>query len=135
MAKDKALHLEVLAPAAGASVNINPLDLGVDTPFASDAWRAGKLRVTWPAMPNHTNASLNISVTLQDSADGGATFANTAPLIIVNIPGVAVNGAPAGSMDAPLPPGLRGPVGALVAVPAGAGDNTAALVEIDWLNE
>lgn len=135
MAKDKALHLEVYAPAANTSVSINPMDLGVDTPFASDNWRQGRLRVSWPALPNHTNASLNITVTLQDSADSGSTYANTAPQITVNIPGVASTGAAAGSVDCPLPPGLRGPLGALIAVPTGAGDNTAALIQLDWVSE
>ena len=133
--KDAALHLEVYAPAANANVSINPMDLGVDQPGFSDQWRQGRVRIAWPALPNHTNANLNITVTLQDSGDAGATFANTAPQITVNIPGVAANGAAAGYMDVPLPPGLRGPLGLLVAVPAGAGDNTAALITADWLNE
>ncbi|MEI6198181.1 MAG: hypothetical protein WCS42_28015 [Verrucomicrobiota bacterium] len=133
--KDAALHLEVYAPAANANVAINPMDLGVDQPGFSDNWRQGRVRIAWPALPNHTNASLNITVTLQDSGDAGATYANTAPQITVNIPGVAANGAAAGYTDVPLPPGLRGPLGLLVAVPAGAGDNTAALITADWLNE
>ncbi len=133
--KDKALHLEVYMPAANANVSINPMDLGVDQPGFSDNWRAGRVRIAWPALPNHSNSSLTITATIQDSADGGATYANTAPLIQVQIVGVATNGAAAGYVDCPLPPGLRGPAGLLVAVPTGAGDNTAALLTADWLNE
>lgn len=135
MAKDKALHLEAYLPAAGASLSIAPLDLGVDTPFASDNWRLGKIRVSWPALPNHTNASLSITATLQDSNNGGTSYANTSPLIQVQIPGVANTGAVAGYVDVPLPPGVRGVVGLLIATPAGDGDNTGALLQADWLNE
>lgn len=133
--KDKALHLEVYAPAANASVSIAPMDLGVDQPGFSDNWRQGRVRIAWPALPNLTDSTKTITVTLQDSGDNGATYANTAPLIQVQIPGVATNGAAANYVDCPLPPGLRGPLGLLVAVPAGAGDNTAALITADWLNE
>lgn len=133
--KDKALHLEGYLPAANANVTLSPLDLNVAQPGFSDNWRQGRLRVEWPALPNHTNASLTITATIQDSGDLGVTFANAAPLIQVQIPGVATNGAAAGYVDCPLPPGLRGPVALLVAVPAGAGDNTAALLTADWLNE
>jgi hypothetical protein len=133
--KDKALHLEGYFPAANASITISPLDLGVDQPGFSDNWRLGRLRVSWPALPNHTNTSLNLTVTVQDSGDNGVTYANTNPLIQVSIPGVATNGAAAGYVDAPLPPGLRGPVALVIAAPAGDGDNTAALCSVDWLNE
>ena len=133
--KDAALHLEVYLPAANASVSVAPMDLGVDQPGFSDNWRAGRVRVAWPALPNHTDPTKNITVSLQDSGDNGATFANTSPLIQVSIPGVASTGAAAGSVDCPLPPGLRGPLGLLVATPAGDGDNTAGLLTADWLNE
>lgn len=133
--KDAALHLEVYAPAAGNNASIAPMDLGVDQPGFSDNWRLGRLRVAYPAMPNHTDPTKSITVTLQDSGDNGATFANTSPLIQVSIPGVAATGSAAGYVDCPLPPGLRGPLGLSVAAPAGDGDNTAALLTADWLNE
>ncbi|MDE2104423.1 MAG: hypothetical protein KGL39_44705, partial [Patescibacteria group bacterium] len=83
MPKDKALHLEVYAPAAGATATVNPLDLNVDVPSFNDNWRQGRLRITWPAMPNSVNAANAVNVTLQDSNDFGATYANTNPLIQV----------------------------------------------------
>lgn len=133
--KDKALHLEVYAPAAGATVAINPMDLGVDQPGFSDNWRQGRVRVSWPALPNLTSTSDTIKLTLTDSGDSGATYATTVPAIVVTVTGVASTGAAAGYVDCPLPPGLRGPLGLSIVASAGAGDNTAALLTADWLNE
>ena len=139
--KDAALHLEVYAPAAGASVSINPMDLGIDQPGFSNQWRLGRLRLAWPAMPNLTSTSDNVTLTLQDSPDG-VNFSNTGsanspstPTIQVTITGVATNGVPAGYVDVPVPPGTRGPIGILASASAGAGNNTAALLTADWLNE
>ena len=79
-----------------------------------------------------------ILVDLQDSGDGGATFANSQPLIEATIPGVtghrqrAADGQP---IRCRWPPGLRGPIRLNITVPAGAGDNTAALLQADWANE
>ena len=138
--RDAALHIEAFLPAAGLSVLLAPLDLGVDQSAFSDNWRQSVLRFSWPALPNHTNASLNITATLQDSIDSGVTFQAGAtstvdasavlPTISCSIPGSA-NGAAAGYCEMSLPPGLRGPVGLLVAVPAGTGDLRSALVTFD----
>jgi hypothetical protein len=133
--KDAALHLESYLPAAGAAAVAGPLDLGVDNPNFSDNWRQGRLRVAVPALPNNTDTSKTITIDLQDSSDGGATFADTAPLVRVQIAGVATTGSAAAVVDCPLPPGLRGPLRVNITVPDGAGDNTAALVNIDWVNE
>ena len=150
--KDSALHLEQYLPAANAVNVTGILDLGVDNPGGStpgtgnfsfsDQWRLGRLRVTVPALPNNTNASLALTLTLTDSADGAATFPSGGsgsavglPLIQVQIPGVAGNGSPYTVVDLPLPPDLRGPIQISQSVPAGAGNNTAALVTYDWVNE
>ena len=133
--KDKALHLDVLFPAAGASLNTGTLDLGVDVSGFSDQWRLGRLKVAVPALPNNSDNTKTITLDLQDSADGGATFANTQPRIQVTIPGVTTTGSPATNVDVPLPPGLRGPIQLQTTVPAGAGDNTAAIGSADWANE
>ena len=138
--RDAALRLETFIPAAGNAVVVTALDIGVSTSGFSNQWRQGFLRITWPALPNHTNASLNITATLVDSGDSGASFQSGAdggargilPVVQVLIPGVAVNGAPAGYSDIPCPPGTRGPVGFSLASPAGGGDNTGALVTCDW---
>ena len=79
---------------------------------------------------------MNITITLQDSGDYGATFANTNPQITVNIPGVAANGSAAQVVDVPLPPDTRGPIQFTVTVAANAGgDCTQAIGSIDWVNE
>lgn len=133
--KDIALHLEGYLPAAGVTLNVGTLDLGVDNSGFSNNWRLGKLRVAVPALPNNSDNTKTITVTLQDSIDGGVTFAETVPTVQVKIVGVTTTGSLAASVDCPLPPGLRGPLRLAVVVPAGAGDNTAALFTADWLGE
>jgi hypothetical protein len=138
---DMSLHLEGFFPAAGQSGILAALDLGVDIGAFSDQWRKSFLRIEWAALPNHVDPSKSISVTLLDSADGGQTFASGAaattaagapfilPVISASIPGVAATGAPASFCDVPLPPALRGPIAVSVVMPAGTGDNTAALLQ------
>src|SRR5215469_4932247 len=132
--KDTQLHLEIYLPAAGASETIGILDIGVDNTSFSDQWREGRLRIAWPALPNFTSNADTITVTLQDSQASAnpLSFANTVPLIQASIAGVASTGAPAGFIDCPLPPGLRGPIQLLIAATANAGNNTAALLTADW---
>jgi hypothetical protein len=137
---DAALTLQGFLPAAGAVALISALDLGVDVTAFSDNWRQGRLRVVWPALPNHTNPALNITLTLVDSADGGATFQSGAlgtvgllPVIQIQIAG-APGGVVAGFADIPMPPGLRGPIGLSLAVPAGTGDNTQSQICARWGN-
>ncbi len=137
--KDSSLHLEVYFPAAAANVNTGTLDLQVDVAGFSDNWRAGRLKLTVPALPANSDNTKTITVDLQDSGDGGVTFANTQPRIQATIPGVTTNGSPAyagaGTIDMPLPPDLRGPIQLQVAVPAGAGNSTALLLQADWASE
>jgi hypothetical protein len=136
---DASLSFEIFIPPANTTITVSAMDLGVDiTPF-SDNWRQGRLRVTWPALPAHTNPALNITITLVDSGDGGATFQSGAtglcgllPLVQIQIPGIAVTGATANYSDIALPPGLRGPIGLAVAAPAGVGDCTAASITAGW---
>jgi len=133
--KDAALHLEVNLPAANANVSTGTLDLGVDVSGFSDQWRLGRLKLSVPALPALTDNTKTITVDLQDSGDGGATFANTQPRIQATIVGVTATGPAAQVIDMPLPPGLRGPIQLLVAVPASAGDSTAQVLKADWANE
>jgi len=144
--KDAALHLEGYLPNAGGTINLNPIDIGVDQPGFSDNWRQGRIRLTIPAMPNFTNNANTVTLTLQDSQDSGASYqsggSGTAaglPLIQAQLIGVATNGTPLTTIDLPLPPGVRGPVGFTIVVPAGVNTNDATgnpvLVTADWLNE
>lgn len=139
--KDALLHLGVYAPAAGANVSINPMDLGIDQPGFSNQWRLGRLRISWPAMPNFVSNADNITISLQDSPDG-VTFANTGsanspltPVTQIVINGVATNGVAAGTVDMAIPPATRGPIGIYISASANAGNNTAALISADWVNE
>jgi hypothetical protein len=136
---DASLQFEVYFPDAGASITVSAMDLGIDIQPFSENFRVGRLRITWPKLPNHTDPTKVITITLLDSGDGGATFQSGAtglggllPLIQVQIPGVAGTGATANYSDISLPPGLRGPIGLQILVPAGAGDNTAALITASW---
>ena len=134
--KDKALHLDIAFPASGAAaLNTATLDLGVDVSGFSDQWRLGRLKVAVPALPNNVDNTKTITLDLQDSGDGGVTFANTQPRIQVTVPGVAATGSAAATVDVPLPPGLRGPIQLSVAVPAGVGDCSQAVGSADWANE
>jgi hypothetical protein len=94
-------------------------------------------------LPNHTNPALNITLTLVDSGDGGqtyqqgSTFTNGVswilPEVTINIPGVAVTGAPAGACNFPFPPDVRGPVGLLVSLAAGIADCSKCLITGDYI--
>ena len=138
---DAALQFEFYLPAAGQSISVNAMDLGIDIQPFSENFRVGRLRIAWPALPNHVDAAKNkiITITLTDSADGGASFQSQAtglggllPLIQVQIVGVSDTGALAAYSDISLPPGLRGPIGLKIVVPDGAGDNTGALITASW---
>ena len=143
MAKDSSLHLEQNLPPTGQTNYTGPLDIGVDQPAFSDQWRQGRLSVEIPALPNATNNAVNITLTLQDSADGGATFADVVPLTRIVLPGVAANGIPSygpgatnPELEMPLPPRLRGPFRLSQTVDANiGGDCSAALIEYWWKNE
>jgi hypothetical protein len=136
---DASLQFEVYLPAAGQSISVNAMDLGIDIQPFSENFRVGRLRIAWPALPNHVAPAKSITITLTDSADGGATFQSGAsgtggllPVIQIQIAGVAVTGSLAAYSDVSLPPGLRGPIGLAIAVPVGDGDCTAALITSSW---
>jgi len=137
---DAALRLELFCPPAGQTALLKQLDLGVDTAAFSNQWRQGVLRISWPALPNHVNQADNLTFTLVDSGDYGASYqagstnigaAWMLPEITVSVPGVADTGAPPGYCDFPMPPALRGPVGVQVTSPASS-DNQAALLVAQW---
>src|SRR5580693_7918467 len=92
------LHLQQYLPAAGATVVTGVLDLHVDGDSFGNAWRLGRIRVGIPALPNHVTPADVITVSMQQTPNGGA-LANTVPLIQVQIPGVAVTGSLAAIVD------------------------------------
>lgn len=131
---DLALTASGAFPAAGANTTIGYIDIGVDNPGFSDQWREGRVRVSWPVLPNLTNANTSISFTLQDSeaSSNPLSFANTTPAITGTITGVASTGPAASYLDMPLPPGLRGPFQLYVAATANAGNCTGLLLKMEW---
>jgi hypothetical protein len=137
--KDAALHLEVYLPNGGGTFNLAPMDLGVDQPGFSESFRQGHLRLTIPAMPNFTNNANTITVTLQDSQDYGASYQNCAPLAQFQLVGVAGNGTSLFVEEMEFPPGLRGPLGLQIVVPAGTNTNDAngnpVLLQADWADD
>jgi hypothetical protein len=137
--KDAALHLEGYLPNGGGQLNLAPMDLGVDQPGFSQSFRQGHLRVTIPAMPNFTNNANTITVTLQDSADYGASYQNVAPLLQFQLAGVAANGTALFVQEAEFPPAIRGPLGVQIVVPAGTNTNDAngnpVLCQMDWADD
>jgi hypothetical protein len=143
MARDSSLYLQSFLPASGQTNFTGVLDLGVSVAPFSDQWRQGRLQVDFPALPNAINNAANITLTLQDSDDGGATFADVVPLTRVVMAGVSPNGIPSylpggtnRPIDMPLRPGLRGPIRIAQSVDANiGGDCSAGLVEYFWLNE
>jgi hypothetical protein len=90
------------------------------------------INVDVPALPNHTDTTKVITFTVQDSADGSA-FANVAPLIQCQVPGVASTGSAETVFTFRLPPTVRQYVQIVQAVPAGDGNNTAASPEVALL--
>jgi hypothetical protein len=140
MALDANLSVQAFLPASGQTNFTSVLDIGIDQPAFSDQWRQGRLGVWIPALPNATNNAVNITLTLQDSADGGVTFANVVPLVQIVLPGVAANGIPSygpgatnAEIDMPLPPGLRGPFRLAQFVdPNIGGDCSAGLIQCWW---
>jgi hypothetical protein len=138
--RDAALHLEAFFPVSGGNVQVNALDVSVSLTGFSSTWAHGYLRVSWPALPNNTDPTKVITISLQDSADNGATFQSGAaiyaggvqPVIQVQIPGVAGTGSDAGFANLPLCPDGRGPIGLQASVPAGVGDCSQAMFTGDW---
>jgi hypothetical protein len=128
--KDANLHLEKYLPAAAATNYSDSLDLGSASPGMSV--EDTELRVTIPALPNNTDSSKTTTLTLQDSADD-SSFADVDPLHQIQIAGVASTGSAAATKRLRLPSTIRRYVRFAQAVPSGAGDNTAGLVEYDLL--
>jgi hypothetical protein len=112
-------------PAAGASNQTNPWDLGA----AADGNdpRQYVVAISVPALPNHTDPSKTITLTAQHSPDG-STWADVSPQIQARIPGVAGTGSAAAEFCFYLPPSVDKYVRFQQSVPAAGGDHTAQSV-------
>ena len=104
--KDTVNSFSVVLPAAAANTISAILDFSPEaTGFLTNQWRTGFFKVSVPAMANHTNTSATVKLTLQQSSvNANANFANTDPLIEVQIAGVASTGSVAKVVKVPLNP-------------------------------
>jgi len=132
--QDASLTTSKYLPAAGANNTTGYIALPVNATPRSNSWRLGRIRVVIPALATHTDATKTVTLTMQDSLDG-VTFATTKPQITVNIPGVAISGSAAMSLDLPLPPNQRGYINFLQTVPAGDAAMTGAQITYTWCFE
>ena len=127
--KDAQLSTSQYLPAAGGTNATGTIPMGIDgATIGGDAWRRGRIRATVPAMAAHTNPAQTITLTLQVAG------ANSAPLIQAQIPGVAITGTAAATIDFPLPPNLNGDVSFSQAVPAGGPAVQGVNITYDWVN-
>ena len=125
---ENALTLAKALPNSNVNNNTAALDINPEAAgFLTNQWRMGYVAVAFPALSDHTNTSITNLVTLQDSADGN-NFANTAPLIQVQVVGVASTGSVATTYKVPLPPGVRRYVRFNQLVPTNGGNGTNATV-------
>jgi hypothetical protein len=117
-------------PAAAATNYATAFDLGA----AADGndTRLYALEIAIPALANNTDNSKTILLTLQDSADN-SSFANVAPLVQIQIPGVTTTGSAAVTYVIYLPPSIRKYVRFSQVVAVGGGDNAASEVTYSLL--
>lgn len=134
--KDANFNLQQALPNAAANNNTSGLDLAI-IPAPSTAgqttsskWRIFYFEVDVPALSDHTNASVTNTITLQDSADN-SNFANTQPLVQVQIVGVASTGSAAATVLMSVPPRTRRYVRFNQNVPANGGIGNNAVVNYD----
>lgn len=132
--QDAALQVQKYLPAAAASNTTDAIDLGLYARGSnSNLWRLGKFIVDIPAMPNNSDDTKTVTLDLQDATNAApSTFADTQPLVRVQIPGVASTGSLATTVEVSLPPGVRGPVRFEQTVPSGGGDNTGVQITYTW---
>jgi hypothetical protein len=103
-------------PAAAATANTAGFQLSLAT--VSRAIRAVAAQVSWPALATHTDPAKIITLTLQDGTDN-SNWTNVNPLIQVQLPGVATNGAAADQFRMPLPSHIQAYARIRIDVPSG----------------
>ena len=130
---DAKFNLSQALPNAAANNNTAAIALLTEVPF-DDKWRKGFVRVTVPALSDHTNTSVTNLITLQHSQDANlSNFANTSPLIQVQVPGVASTGSAQTIANVPLPPAVKPYIRFRQDVPANGGIGNNAVVTFNLL--
>lgn len=125
--KDATLQVIKALPAANATNTTNSIDTGPRADSQVIQPDSPEIEVSVPALPNHVNTSLIITLDLYDSADN-SSFTEVGPRIQCRIPGVATTGSAAQTFRFRLPATTRRYVRWLQSVPATDGDNTASSV-------
>jgi hypothetical protein len=132
--KDAFLARQKTLPNAGGgnftdSLDLNPMLSGY-TFNASNTWRLPRLQATIPALVDHTNASANVTIRLQDSADNG-NWADTSPRVEIVIPGTPITGTAAQRPFLAFPPGVRRYVRFSQTVDANGGTGNNSIITYD----
>lgn len=120
-ADDSNLQVTKAYPSAGATNTTSAIDLGTDEP--GQIWRMAYVRADIPATANATNSATTFLFTLQDSADN-VTFANTTPLVQLQITGASSVTNTAQSVKLPIPPGVQRYIRVQQIAPTASGANT-----------
>lgn len=145
---DAALQVSKVLPAAAANNTTDVLDLQAVAPN-SDAWRLGRIRVDIPAMPNNTDSSKSVTLTLKAapaslSSDPAPALPTAGSFVtptcsqVISIPGVATTGSAATVAYFTLAFDRNGSTYQFYefvqAVASGGGDNTAVSITYSWEN-
>ena len=117
--KDARFNSTKYLPAAAAGNYSDVMDLGP----APDV-RAFALEIAVPALAANTDTTKTVTLTVQESDTETSGFANVAPLIQGQVPGVATSGSAAITFKAHLPPGTKRYIRVAQAVESGGGNNT-----------
>jgi len=126
--KDANLHYEKYLPAAAATNQSPTIDLGQVAGGAVP--NDFEILITVPALANNTDSAKTTTLVLQDSADD-SSYADTDPVITINIPGVTSTGSAARTVRVRVPSTVARYLQFTQTVPSGGGDNTLGLIQYD----
>ncbi len=121
--RDAHFDQEQAFPAANADNATAGFELEAEKGAAEPDLFECELRI--PALPNNTDDTKTVTLTLEDSEDG-ESYAPVDPRIQALVPGVASTGSAARTVRFRLPSRTRRFIRIAAAVEADGGDNTAA---------
>jgi len=129
-ADDYNMRVALTNSVAGTTNNTASMDLGAAAPDA--IWRYAYVKAAIPATPNATNSATTFLFTLQDSANN-STWANTTPLVQLQVAGASSITNTALSVKMPIPPAVRRYIRIQQISPAASGANTT-VTNVYWLS-
>ena len=127
--RDAAYVATKFLPAAAANNNTDSFDLGSTSGYVPENI---EVEIAVPALPNHTDSTKTILITLKSSSDD-STFNSTSPLVQLQVAGVGSTGSVAVTKRIRLPSDCLRYIRFNQLVPAGDGDNTAVEVTYSLL--